>query len=713
MNLDGWKNNIGFWLGTAGVIFSLMLSIWFSAATFLDPLPPYVFYDHDLRIAILYLVIFSIVGFLSLIQKPCWLGTLTIVSSGGMILVAAKTPSLAVSLLLLLWFLWSSWCIGEAALRWLVNPEDLSAGEGAALAIVLGWGVLVVLTLFLGVIGLYQRWLFYALFSLITIWGLWKHKMKFRQRRSNRLPGSGPGALASSLLAVVAAGSFFWALAPAVRYDSLSYHLAVPLRYLEAGRMLELPESFQMYFAHYGEMLYLIAFALGDQPLPGLINFSAGILLTIQTYFLGKRLANRTLGWIAAVILYSLPIIGIESATTYVDIFIALFVTSALHAALLWSQGKGGRWLFLTGIFSGLALGTKLNAFLLLLPFWLWTFTAETRSSRSKTVINIPRSLHLRGEALLSLGLPALLLWAPWLARDWFWTGNPIFPNLNAIFRSPEWFDRHFFVFQPTLNTLQGILFFPWLGVADSHRYYHEAPGAVLGALPMLSLPWFYGWRIRRSQTLSLFFAFCAAMALLFGFGANARYLMPLFPLLSVLAASNVESFGEILFRKQKHWGAPLVFLALLYVFSTRLAFTARWWEIPERYPIRIWLGQESQEHFVERVLPVYGAFEFLNQQGRFKVFSVGNELRLYTASEIYGILFSKEAHHALHDATTPDELAQNLAREGYDYLLIYPPEQEHRPEIYTSPSLHEAFFERYTRLEYSQKNVYLYHFVP
>jgi len=94
-------------------------------------------------------------------------------------------------------------------------------------------------------------------------------------------------------------------------------------------------------------------------------------------------------------------------------------------------------------------------------------------------------------------------------------------------------------------------------------------------------------------------------------------------------------------------------------------------------------------------------------------VFSVGNELRLYTASEIYGILFSKEAHHALHDATTPDELAQNLAREGYDYLLIYPPEQEHRPEIYTSPSLHEAFFERYTRLEYSQKNVYLYHFVP
>ncbi|MBC8496145.1 MAG: hypothetical protein H8D37_00650, partial [Chloroflexi bacterium] len=200
---------------------------------------------------------------------------------------------------------------------------------------------------------------------------------------------------------------------------------------------------------------------------------------------------------------------------------------------------------------------------------------------------------------------------------------------------------------------------------------------------------------------------------LLFGFGVNARYLMPLYPLLSVLAALNVAALGQLLFQWRKSLGVAFVLLGVVYIFSTRLAFTVRWWEIPERYPFQVWLGEESPEQFVDRILPVYGAFEYLDSQGRFKVLSVGNELRLYTNSEIYGVFFSKEAYQVLHNARCADELAQNLAGGGYDYILIYPPEQEHRPDIYTSPALDGDFFERHTRLEYNQNDVYLYHFSP
>jgi hypothetical protein len=233
----------------------------------------------------------------------------------------------------------------------------------------------------------------------------------------------------------------------------------------------------------------------------------------------------------------------------------------------------------------------------------------------------------------------------------------------------------------------------------------------------MLSLPWLYGWYPRRRGEKRfyrlIFLACCAAIGLLFSVAYHARYLLPLYPLMSVLAALNLEILGRFLFARRKILGAALVGLVLVYVFATRLAFTIRWWEIPERYPFQIWLGREQPEAFLERVLPVYGAFEFLDRHGAEKVFSIGNELRYYTDAEIHGVLFSKWAYQALHTASNGDQLARHLARQNIDYLLIYPPEQQHRPEIYQSPALDESFFATYTRLAYCQDQVYVYHFFP
>ncbi len=688
-------------IGGVGVVFSLSASIWFSISTFIAPKPPYVSYPNDSLIALVYLLIIVSAGILLLISRYRLLGISVWVIATIVLLITLKTAYLAVSILLLLWFLWVSWFIGQILFLRVFKPDETPAGEQAVLSVVLGWGVLVVLTFALGVLGLYQKWVFLSLFAIISLWGVWKYLPCVLRSRPHLIPTTWMGALGLSLIVIIAIGSFFWALAPAVRYDSVSYHLAVPVKYLEAGRMIEIPESFQSYFAHYGEMLYVIAFALGDQPLPGLINFVAGILLAIQTYYLGVRLGNQTVGWIAAVLLFSLPIIGIESATTYIDIYLTLFVTSALHAAILWEQSGDQRWLLLFGSFSGLALGTKLNALLILFPFWV---LLGIKSNRENTPFE-------RSAALIFF--PAFLLWAPWLLRDWLWTGNPVFPNLNPIFQSSAWFDRNFFIFQPTLNTLQRFFYFPWLGVADSHHYYHESPGGVLGALPLISLPWLYGRKKENSQKLILFLACLLAMAMLISFGAHARYLMPLFPLLSILAAWNLEILGKFLFAQRRTFGLSFILLGLVYVFSTRLAFTVRWWEIPERYPVQIWRGAETQDQFVDRILPVYGAFQYLDQHGDFKVLSVGNELRLYTRSEIYGIFFSKEAYQAVHSAKNSDELAQNLAEGSYDYILLYPPEQEHRPEIYKSPVMNEDFFETNTRLEYNQKGVQLYRLTP
>ncbi|MEA3349780.1 MAG: glycosyltransferase family 39 protein [Chloroflexota bacterium] len=710
------RKRIGFGLGVIGVVLGLVLSIYFSVDVFLHPAAPYVSYSSDTFLAWGYLGVFVFVGLLLSLGKIRWSAVLACFVGGVIVLAALKTTYIGVSLLLLAWFLGVSWVVGDFFIGMIIPAQRLSSGERAVLAFPLGWGALAAITLGLGLIGLYQKWIYYVLFVIITLGGFWKYWLHFRSalaRKRSRTSlflrsNSWLGNLAISLLVIVAAGSFLWSLAPAVRYDSVSYHLAVPARYIQAGRMVELPESVQTYYAHYGEMLYTIALLLGDQPLPSLINFSAGVLLTIQVYFLGIKIKNRATGIIATLIFASLPIVGIEAATTYIDIFIAVFITAAIYAALIWIEDSNSRWLLLIGIFSGLAIGVKITAFLLLMPLMGILLVKLYLDCGISTAFF---------SAVSALILPTVLLTCPWLIRDWIWTGNPIFPNYNSIFKSTEWFTQSFFSIKADPETSKYFLAFPWLGMADSHSYYHESPGAVLGALPWLSLPWLYGWYPRRRERKWLYgiiFLGCfAATGLLFTVAHHARYLLPLYGLISVLAAMNIETLGRMLFSWRKAAGAALVALGLIYVFSTRLAFTVRWWEIPERYPFQVWLGQEQPQAFVERVLPVHGAFEFLDQRGSPKVFSVGNELRYYTNAEIHGVFFSKRAYQALHQADTAEQLAANLAREKYDYLLIYPPEQNHRPEIYLAPALNKEFFEKYTRLEYAHRQVYVYRFLP
>ncbi len=777
-----WKQRLGISLGVIGVVLSLSLSIWVSVNTFFHPLLPYSSYPGDNVIALTYLAAFALVALLFIGKKFRWLVVLPWLTAALIILITLANAQIRISMFLLAWILIVSWFVGEFLFSRIIGAQYVAKGERAVLAIALGWGAITVGALILGIAGLYQSWLLYALFIVITVGGIWRqyrafiHNSKlpgfrslqaadstgyldvrrpkfyrfvdkarflvrrkfkglndlFKERFNNdvKTPIAHLHNLGFNIMLIMAAGSFLWALAPAVRYDSLSYHLAVPMRYLAAGGMIEIPESIQTYWAHYGEMLYEIALLLGDQPLTSLINFCAGILITIQIYFLGKHLKNETVGILAALIFCSLPIIGIEAATTYIDILIAFFIAAAFQAAMFWHREKNDRWLIIVGIFSGLAIGTKITAFWMLLPFFLLLiiYFAITKDglhiTQSKVETNANHRVFLRSlwnqgwwKRVIGLVLPAVVLFSPWLIRDWFWTGNPIFPNYNNIFHSPNWFDQNFFFIKVNTKTLGSFFAFPWLGITDSHRYYHEAPGSVLGALPMLSLPWFYSWgsqlQEKRKSLLLVVVTTFLAIALLFSVAYHARYLLPLYGLLSIFAAVNLETLGQKLFKRKYFLGVALGVLVFIYLFSTRLAFTVRWWEIPERYPTQIWLGGESQEQFIDRILPVYGAFNYLDQQGAFKVLSIGNELRAYTDSQIYGPFFSKEAYLTLHTASSPDELAKDLEAGAYDYILIYLPEQIFRPDVYQASALNKEFFAKYTRLMYIQRQVYLYRFYP
>src|SRR5262249_40942324 len=106
----------------------------------------------------------------------------------------------------------------------------------------------------------------------------------------------------------------------------------------------------------------------------------------------------------------------------YLDLAFALFILASVVAFILWHETAAWGWIAVSGWLAGVAIGTKAAALpiLIIAPiFAVW---------------------HSRRVRLIAVYLIPLLVSAlPWFLVVYAQTGNPIFPYLNAVFRSSQW----------------------------------------------------------------------------------------------------------------------------------------------------------------------------------------------------------------------------------------------------------------------------------
>src|SRR5206468_2462654 len=63
------------------------------------------------------------------------------------------------------------------------------------------------------------------------------------------------------------------AVAPEVQYDALSYHLGLPRAWIDAGRLIDVPEQIQSYYYLGAEMNFTLAMLLGGAVAAKLLSF--------------------------------------------------------------------------------------------------------------------------------------------------------------------------------------------------------------------------------------------------------------------------------------------------------------------------------------------------------------------------------------------------------------------------------------------------------
>jgi 4-amino-4-deoxy-L-arabinose transferase-like glycosyltransferase len=217
---------------------------------------------------------------------------------------------------------------------------------------------------------------------------------------------------------------------PPVSRDALTHHLAVPKLWVEAGGIHERPDIAFSYYPQLLDVLYMAPVALGYDIAAKYLHFVFALLTALIIFLFVRRRAGASWAALAGLMFLTLPLIVKLSVTVYVDLGLVFFTTAALFSGVIWLEDTGRwRWIVLAAICSGLALGTKYNALVsflvlsLLLPF----FYLNRRKDQHAEQLNA-----VKYGALFAV--VSLLVFSPWLIRNYSLTGNPLYPLAQGVF---------------------------------------------------------------------------------------------------------------------------------------------------------------------------------------------------------------------------------------------------------------------------------------
>ena len=353
------------------------------------------------------------------------------------------------------------------------------------------------------------------------------------------LPQARPDPWNLALWTIAVAGVFIrllGAFAPEVGTDALAMHLQIPT--MVARDHVWSPGTSGFIWAWMPmsvDWIYTLSVMLGGEPAARLINFLADAMIVVGCAGVAREIVGDRAGAVAAVLYSAMPLTYLVTTSLFVENIWTLWVVSGIAViASLRASPAGYREHLVLGFLFGAALSAKV-----ITVFWapIVLFFAW------KQFRTLPHFGATRVFGV-SVGIAMVFGGWPYLAA-WWETGNPVFPFLNDIFRSPlypaEAFDSPFE--QPVnFRTLFDLTF-----VTDR---YLEAPPGAFGWVWLTLLPAGLLAIVLRSGRWAVAIAICSLIfvAVTFALTSYLRYIAPVFPVWAVLVAAGfAHSRGQLL----------------------------------------------------------------------------------------------------------------------------------------------------------------------
>ncbi len=506
---------------------------------------------------------------------------------------------------------------------------------------------------------------------------------------------------------------------PPVDRDALTHHLAVPKLYLKQGGIYEMPHVEFSYYPMNLDLLYMIPLYFGNDIIPKYIHFAFGLLTALLIFTYLKKRISIAYGAFGVLFFLSLPVIVKLSTTVYVDLGLICFSTAALIFLLEWLDNPSKlRFLLFSAISCGLCLGTKYNgliAFFLLSGFVPLAYIRTRRQHASigslsdKPISSVRSDARWESSRAIGYGIVfmsvALIVFSPWMIRNYIWTKNPIYPLYGSIFSSQQSLTpstpynqmavaareesieenqamNHFLirrhVFQESLwQTLLIPVRIFFEGQDDTPKYFDGRLNPFLFFLPMAAFIRSRSTlhRERRDGWILLSFAVLYLLFAFFKADMRIRYVAPIIPPLVILSAYGLRNMVVLskrirfLYIKRLLAAAGGLGIALLFFFNA--SYVAEQFRLmqPQDYVF----GKVDRDYYIQQCRPEYAVIQYANRHlpddSKILGLYLGNRSYYWDRELVFG---EKLLIKLLHQAQSPQELLIYVRQRGFTHLVVH-----------------------------------------
>ncbi|WP_420627165.1 ArnT family glycosyltransferase, partial [Candidatus Leptofilum sp.] len=551
-----------------------------------------------------------------------------------------------------------------------------------SLEIILGMGALFLLMLVLGLAGLIRRWLVWGLF--VALGGVaWRECRQWATALwTNRRQLIPPAETTQQkwlkiFIAINLGLAFLLALSPDISFDAHLYHLAMPKIYIEQGAVRHFFDMFVFGFPQMMEMLYTWGMALWSDQVPPLLHFAFGAMGLFLAGGIANRYFSRNAAWWSVALLCSVPTLTGLLSVTYTDLGLMCLATGMMYAFLRWREGwQAGEeqmfWLALAGILTGLLGNIK--------------YTAVTMAfSMAGGIIVTSWRSGLKGmvKRLVVVGGIAGILVAPWLAKNVWQTGNPVYPFfLDEAKYWDAWRGDFYedvqtgFYYTEPARLLYVPLELSLFGTEGTNFYDATIGPFVIGLAFLLPLVWGKIPKKKRQIVgyLLLFFSISYLFWLL-GVArskslAQGRLLTFILPSIAIISAIVLDYLPQVRASLDVDWMSRIMInIGLLGILLTTTA------TFLGRNPLPAIIGLEPRLAYETRLMGAYrAALEEVNQLPANANVLFLWEPRIYPCQRQCNsdVNLDELLHHVQGQGQHAEEIANAWREEGFSHVLLH-----------------------------------------
>jgi hypothetical protein len=485
------------------------------------------------------------------------------------------------------------------------------------------------------------------------------------------------------------------ALTPPHAVDEAIYHLAVVKRFVQAESLTPLYDIAQGNTHLLAHMLFAPCLMLGADSAAKLLSVGFSLVTALSLFAYARRFFDEATGYLAALGFFGAGMVTEVAITARIDVILAGFLFLATYSLTIYLEDRETRWLWLSAFLSGVAVSVKLTGLSWVALLGCMYLFETLRSSRKPEIF-----LHLRRGVFYFLILVAVV--SPWLVKNYVYFRDPFYPfahgetvsdqrtqpityfgdaeeaKLDTYFQSAR--ERNPQVAQridqilaqaaarrPERHPLRFWGYFSNPTVYNVGEPDHT-PNYLFLVCPLFLI-------FTRNRKLLWLGVSCVAFFIITAWAAwTARYLLPVYPPLTLIAAYTITRMTQWLKRRISFAIVLPVLALVLTTGATLLMETTR---LIKMFELNYINGSLSRADYLNLVF-YYPALRYVNENvsGDAKILMIGSQMG-YDLQRPYVGDTTWEAtpwRRLLLKGNTPEGVRDAMKAQGITHV-IYAPE--------------------------------------